>query len=117
MDLITSHCPYMASYAFFLTSREPSTCSGVDESHKLLVGHIQQLVQVHAAEGELPKSTLLLERGNCRCVLRRRGRRIRSMEVSQAGYPPSASRTEVGLDVIDRQLTAMLVRVCKRKVT
>lgn len=62
------HTPCIPTGA--LASRKASPCSGMDQSHQLLVAHIQQLVQVHPAKGELAKSPLLLYRRGLFGILR-----------------------------------------------
>ena len=68
------------------TSGEPAARAGADEAHQLLVGHVEQLVQVHAAVRELPERPLLLEQLlRCRLVLR--GKKDTSLS-SRSNIPP-----------------------------
>ncbi len=40
-----------------------------EELHKLLIVHVKELVQIHAAVGELSEGPLLLQIHHCICVI------------------------------------------------
>lgn len=66
-------CKYMSANSTITTkhtSGEPSARSGVHERHKLLVAHVQELLQVHAAVRELLEGPPLLQRRDLLCILR-----------------------------------------------
>lgn len=52
------------------TSGKASPCSSMNQSHQLLIIHVQQLVQVHTTKGELAESPLLLHRSSLFSILK-----------------------------------------------